>query len=165
MTNQHHDHRPGASRLLRARHFPILIVALIALQRDAIVSLAQTPVRDPRPGVEAPTGTCSLSGSVIDSDKSPIRRATVSIEGDMRVSQTVVTDDEGRFALTNLPAGRFTVTADKAGYPSMAYGAKRPNRAGAGILLREGQAASNIVLTLTRGAVITGTVYDDHGQP
>lgn len=165
MTNQHDDHRAGASRLLRARHFPLLIVVLIAIQREGIASLAQTPVRDPRPGVEAPTGTCSLSGSVIDSDKNPVRRATVSIEGDMRVSQTIVTDDEGRFALTNLPAGRFTVTADKAGYPSMAYGAKRPNRAGAGILLREGQAASNIVLTLARGAVITGTVYDDHGQP
>ncbi len=165
MTNQHDDPRPGASRLLRARRFPILIVALIAFQRESTVSLAQTPVRDPRPGVEAPTGTCSLSGRVIDSDKNPVRRATVSIEGDMRLSQAIVTDDEGRFAFAHLPAGRFTVTADKAGYPSMAYGAKLPHRAGAGILLSEGQAVSNIVLTLAQGAVITGTVYDDHGQP
>jgi len=150
---------------LTACRFLILLVMLIAIQREGTVSLAQTPVRDPRPGVEEPTGTSSLSGSVMDSDKNPVRRATVSIEGDMRVSQTRVTDEEGRFAFSNLPAGRFTVTADKAGYPSMAYGAKRPHRAGAGILLGEGQAAANVVLTLARGAVMTGTVYDDHGQP
>jgi hypothetical protein len=165
MTNQHDDHRPGASRLSKACSFLLLIEALIAFQLGGTVSLAQTPVRDPRPGVEEPIGTSTLSGKVIDSDKNPVRRATVSIEGDMHVSQTMVTDDEGRFALANLPAGRFTVTADKAGYPSMAYGAKRPNRAGAGILLGEGQTAANLVLTLARGAVITGTVYDDHGQP
>jgi hypothetical protein len=157
MTNQH--------PVFTARHFLILTVALIAFQREGTTSLAQTPVRDPRPGVEAPTGTSSLSGSVIDSDKNPVRRATVSIEGDMRVSQTRVTDDEGHFAFTDLPAGRFAVTADKAGYPSMAYGAKRPHRAGAGILLSEGHATTNIVLTLARGAVMTGTVYDEHGQP
>jgi len=165
MTNPHDDHRPGASPLLKACRFLILVVAWIAIQRGGTVSLAQTPVRDPRPGVEAPTGTSSLSGTVIDSDKKAVRRATVAIEGDMHVSQTMVTDDEGRFTFTHLPTGRFTVTADKAGYPSMAYGAKRPHRAGAGIVLSEGQPATNIVLTLARGAVITGTVYDEHGQP
>ena len=74
MTYRHDDHRPGARPLFKVRLSLILIVALIAFQREGAVSLAQAPVRDPRPGVEEPTGTSSLSGSVIDSDTNPLRR-------------------------------------------------------------------------------------------
>jgi hypothetical protein len=127
---------------------------------------AQTPARDQRDQpVVVPTGTGSLAGIVIDSDKSPVHRASVSIVGDMHVSLTTVTDDSGRFLFADLPTGRFTVTAAKGGYPSMSYGAKRSDRPGAGILLAEGESMKGVVLTLARGAVVTGTVFDAHGQP
>jgi uncharacterized protein (DUF2141 family) len=102
---------------------------------------------------------------VTDDAKQPVRHATVEITGDMRLSRSIVTDDAGRFAFVDLPKGRFTITASKAGYPRMSYGASRPNRTGSGLLIAEGQHVTTIALTLSRGAVITGTVYDDHGQP
>jgi hypothetical protein len=125
---------------------------------------AQTPARDV-PAAPVPVGSALLAGVVVDVEKKPLRRASVSVSGDMRLNRTTVTDDAGRFAFGDLPAGRFTITASKGGYPPVSYGATRPYRTGSGILLKEGQQVSNIVLTLPKGAVMTGTVFDDRGQP
>lgn len=129
-----------------------------------VVASAQTPVRDGQP-VVAPVGTASLAGVVRDADRQPVRRALVSIAGDIRLNRSTVTDDQGRFAFADLPAGRFTITASKAGYPPMSYGATRPYRTGSGVLLTDGQREERIELTLARGAVLTGTVFDGDGQP
>ena len=79
---------------------------------------AQAPPRDV-PSVPPPTGTAGLAGVVKDLDGSPVRRATVKIAGDMRLDRLTVADDEGKFAFDGLPAGRFTITALKAGYPDI----------------------------------------------
>jgi hypothetical protein len=132
-----------------------------------VVALAgpQTPARDAAAAPPAPVGTASLSGVVKDADGNPLRRTSVSISGDMRLDRETITDDAGRFAFSALPAGRFTITATKAGYPPMSYGARRPYRAGSGVMLADGQQAGDLVLTLARGAVLAGTMFDDHGQP
>jgi protocatechuate 3,4-dioxygenase beta subunit len=115
--------------------------------------------------IAPPSGTGGLGGIVKDQDGNPVRRCTVTIIGDMRLERTTVADDEGRFSFTSLPSGRFTITAKKAGYPEMSYGAKRPFRTGSGVFLQDGQQVRDLALTLARGATLTGTVYDDHGQP
>lgn len=136
-----------------------------ALAMAAAPRAPQTPARDASALASVPIGTAGISGVVLDDANQPIRRATVEITGDMRLTRSTVADDGGRFSFTNLPKGRFTVTASKSGYPQMSYGASRPYRTGSGLLLAAGQQATNIVLKLARGAVITGVVYDDHGQP
>jgi len=78
---------------------------------------------------------------------------------------SAITDDGGRFSIDGLPAGRFTITATTAGSPSVSYGANRPNRPGAGLLLTDGQQVTDLALTLARGGVLSGTVFDEHGQP
>jgi protocatechuate 3,4-dioxygenase beta subunit len=125
---------------------------------------AQTPIRDGAPPA-VPAGSGALAGMVRDDLNRLIRRATVAINGDMRLQRSTITDDEGRFSFSNLPAGRFTITVSKPGYPTMSYGAQRPNRPGAGVLVGDGQQIQNIVVTLPRGAVLSGTVFDPHGQP
>jgi protocatechuate 3,4-dioxygenase beta subunit len=139
---------------------------LAACLFTCIVALAgpQTPARDAAAAPPVP-GTASLSGVVKDADGNPLRRASVSISGDMRLDRETITDDAGRFAFSALPAGRFTITATKAGYPPMSYGARRPYRTGSGVLLADGQQAGDLVLTLARGAVLAGTMFDDRGQP
>ena len=108
-------------------------VALGLTPGDLATARAQTPARDQRSQpVVVPTGTGSLGGTILDTDKNPVARATVAIAGDMPLSRTGITDAAGRFLFTDLPAGRFTVTAEKGGYPSVSYGATRPNRPGAG---------------------------------
>ena len=126
---------------------------------------AQTPVRDVGKPTPPPTGASRISGIVKDQAGQPVRRARVSIIGDMRLDRMTVTDEEGRFAFASLPSGRFTVSAEKAGYPPVSFGAKRAYRPGAGLFLQEGEHASDVVLTLARGAVLTGTVYDEEGAP
>ena len=126
---------------------------------------AQTPARDVAKAIPPPTGAARMSGTVKDQTGQPVRRARVTISGDMRLDRMTVTDDEGRFAFASLPTGRFTVSAEKTGYPQVSHGAKRAYRPGAGLFLQEGENASDVALTLARGAVLTGTVYDEEGAP
>jgi hypothetical protein len=138
---------------------------LVALLAAAAIATAttQSQVRDAA-GLEAPSGTARLSGVVLSVGE-PLARATVSIAGDVRLNLATVTDASGRFSFEGLPAGRFTITAAKGGYPPMSYGATRSYRAGSGVLLSDGQAIDDIVLRLARGAVLTGTVFDEQGEP
>jgi protocatechuate 3,4-dioxygenase beta subunit len=126
---------------------------------------AQAQVRDAAKSVPPPSGKGRISGSVTDERGEPVKRAAIRISGDMRLDRMTMSDDQGRFNLVDLPAGRFSVTASKAGYPQVSYGAKRPFRPGAGVFLEEGEHASDIPLVLARGAVLTGTVYDENGSP
>lgn len=125
----------------------------------------QAPARDAGQSFAPPAGTAAISGTVKDEAGTPVRRATVTIEGDMRLTRSTLTDNKGRFGLSELPTGRFTVTAEKAGYPPVSYGASRPNRAGAGVFLKDGQHVTDVALTLAHGVVLTGTVYDELGAP
>jgi uncharacterized protein (DUF2141 family) len=77
--------------------------------------------------------TASLAGIVVAGGESgqALRRAEVSVssaEDSVRIS--AITDDQGRFAFSNLPAGRYTVSASKPAYLTSAYGARRPGRPG-----------------------------------
>ena len=140
---------------------PLLAAGLVTLS----LSQTQVPARDASAVPAPPTGTGVMSGVVRDEGDKPVRRATVTITGDMRLERMTISDDAGRFSFDQLPAGRYTVTVEKEGYPSMSYGAKRPFRAGSGLSLDDGQALKDVVLKLARGAVLTGIVYDEVGQP
>jgi hypothetical protein len=142
------------------------MIARVVLAALSVVALtaAQAPPRDGGPAA-VPIGTGRISGVVQDDAERPIRRARVALSGDMRLQRRTITDDQGRFAFDTLPPGRFTLTAFKPAYPTASYGARRPNRPGAGLFLDPGEEASGLVITLPRGAVIAGTVYDAHGQP
>ena len=145
-----------------------LTAGLAIYGATALVSgqIAQQPVRDSRMG---PTlGTAGLAGMVLtdDSSSQPVRRARVAIAGaDGQAVQTAYTDEAGRFSVRGLPAGRYTVTATRPSYVRAAYGAKRFDRPGTPITVAEGQVLSNVVLKMTRGAVISGTIVDELGQP
>ena len=126
---------------------------------------AQTPPRSILQSVPPPIGTADIAGVVKDPDGNVVRRATVKIAGDMQLERLTVADDEGQFEFGGLPAGRFTITAHKAGYPERSYGASRPYRAGSGVLLTDGLHVHDLVVTLAKGAVIAGTVFDQRGEP
>ena len=64
-----------------------------------------------------------------------------------------------------LPAGRYTLTASKAGYVGLSYGQRRPLQAGTPLQLADGQELKAIDFRLPRGSAITGHVYDENGDP
>jgi hypothetical protein len=57
----------------------------------------------------------SISGIVKDVDDNPITNATVILVG---TTHTAVTDENGEFTLSNVPAGIYNLTVDKVGYQS-----------------------------------------------
>ena len=122
----------------------------------------------PRDAESRPTaGTGAISGVVVtdETPPQPVRRAVVTLTGaDLRPSRGAISDDEGRFTIRNLPAGRFVLTAMRPSFITSAYGAKRPGRPGTPVWLTAGQ-TQNVVVRLWRGAVIAGVLRDDAGEP
>ncbi|HEY7475881.1 MAG TPA: carboxypeptidase-like regulatory domain-containing protein [Vicinamibacterales bacterium] len=140
-----------------------LPLAVVLLPVLAIAQ--QTPVRDAE--VRPTTGTASISGVVVtdETPPQPARRVVVTLTGaELRPSRGAITDDEGRFALAGLPAGRFTLTAMRPGFVTSAYGAKRPGRPGTAVTLTAGQ-AQQVTVRLWRAAVIAGVLRDETGEP
>lgn len=126
--------------------------------------LVSAPVASQGPGS---AGTGSIAGRVVVDDTGrPLRGARVSVEGaSLRAPRAVITNDEGRFAFTGLPAGEFTVAASKVGYVTWTHGQTKPSRPGTRVRVAEGGRVEGLVLRLPRGAVITGTIRDEAGDP
>src|SRR5690606_37479173 len=102
--------------------------------RDSAGQVAGQIVAQPpggrRPGVVQPprdtgaapeTGTARLQGVVVGGEAGqPLRRAIVRISGEgIREGRVTTTDAEGRWELAELPAGRYTLMASKAGYVTL----------------------------------------------
>lgn len=113
------------------------------------------------------TGTGGISGTVVLADSSrPVRRARVTLNGaEVRVTKTTVSDDQGNFTFSELPAGRYTLSASKPGYVNATYGQKKPGRPGTQIQLIDTQKLTNLKLPLPKGGVLTGVVLDENGEP
>jgi hypothetical protein len=143
-----------------------------ALVVAAILATGQirTPPRDTRakPPAPRPAGSARLSGVVVldGPTPAPVRRALVTITAAELLSPlSAVTDDEGRFTLGDLPAGRFTVTAERKPFLTASYGATRFGDAGTPIAVAAGQHAADLKIVLARGAVLTGSIVDITGEP
>jgi len=117
--------------------------------------------------IQPATGTAMIIGQVVTGDTgTPVRRARVNLSGtELRGQRSTMTDDEGRFVFTQIPAGRYTMTSSKAGFVSIAYGAKSAGRAGTPIQLADGQKLESKPISMPKGGVVTGVVMDEYGEP
>jgi hypothetical protein len=116
----------------------------------------------------APRPSGAIAGTLISADLGlPVRRAQVRlVSASPRVTRTGTTDANGRFAFGDLPAADYTLSAAKAGYLEMVYGARRPGArvAGTPIRLAAGEKLDTIALRIPRGGVISGNVVDEFGD-
>ena len=145
-----------------------LVVVLVMVTTFAAGAAAQTPVvplRD-RP-TPAATGTGRIRRRVVAADTgAPLRRAQVRLASwELRVFRTVSTDAEGRFDVTDLPAGSYSLTVTRNGYASLQFGQQRPFEGGRVLELKNGQLMDRIDFALPRASVITGRVTDQLGEP
>lgn len=74
-----------------------------------------------------------------------------------------LTDSEGRYRLTNVPAGGYRISAYAPAYVVKTEGIQS-SWLGRTLSVSEGEAVEGIDFTLTRGAVITGRVTDSSGR-
>ena len=146
-----------------------------------LTAAAFAQVRDTRPPTPPPApqqqardvakpaaGKGTLSGTVVTDEQTPqpIKRAQITLTNtDMTVTRTTFTSESGKFTITGLPAGRYTLAASKAPYLRTNYGAKRSDRPGTPITLKEAEQMPDLTLRMTRGAVLSGTITDENGAP
>lgn len=147
----------------------LTIVAFLALTVSSrpTTSLAQQPSA-------MGEGTGSIAGRVTAADSGkPIRGALVQITIYNNMSgrfRSVLTDAQGRYELTKLPAGQYNIAAQAGRYLRMEYGQKRPGPAGLlnpsqSIALAEAQAFTTADFALTPYSAIEGNVVDEFGEP
>ena len=116
---------------------------------------------------ERPAGTAILRGRVLTAGTgTPVRRAQVrAVSSETRDTRLVTTDAQGAFEFRDFPAGRWNVTASKAGFVTMRFGQRRPSEAGRPIEVADAQVMERVNFSLPRGAAITGRVLDEFGDP
>jgi protocatechuate 3,4-dioxygenase beta subunit len=121
------------------------------------------PTRDARPA----TGRSTIRGHIVAADSGqPVRRATVRITApELRVPRSMVTDANGQYEFAQLPAGRYSINASKNVFVSWSYGQTQPASPGRPVVLADNQTVDNLNISLPRGAVLTGRVTDEFGDP
>lgn len=138
--------------------------------------LQQTPQRDaPARPTTQPVGTASVSGVVLtDGDTpQPVRFASVVLsEGLLSLPRIVVSDEEGRFTIADLPEGSYTLTTQKPAWVPLASSVRTGqgvNQGGIGqgvpVAVKAGEAVRGITLRMAKGAVISGVVRLPGGRP
>jgi Carboxypeptidase regulatory-like domain len=76
-------------------------------------------------------------------------------------SYSAMTDGDGRYRITGLPAGTFTLEAQLPAYVDEKKSGSRQRS----ITLDRGEQVENVDLSLVRGGVITGRITDSKGNP
>jgi len=144
-----------------------MIPRAIALLLTFIATPALAQQQAARDATRPATGTATIAGVVLadDTEHRPIRRARVTLtSSELPVGQTAITGDDGAFAFHGLPPGRYMLAPYKESYVSIAYGATRPSRPGAALVVGNGE-TKRVSLRLMKGSVITGTILNLDGSP
>ena len=158
----------------------VMIAASARCSRKGPAAAARWPAAAGRAGTRAAADARAAASASMRrearrscADKS-WRRTTVRRSGarrcavtspDAREGRVATTDQQGRFEIKELPAGRYTMTASKGGFVSLQYGQRRPSESGTPIELGDGQTMEKIAIALPRGSVLGGRITDEFGEP
>jgi protocatechuate 3,4-dioxygenase beta subunit len=136
-----------------------------------VISIQQFPATPgfPAPRRDSPlkVGTARIRGRVVAADTGePLRKAQVrAMSPELRESRLATTDREGLYEVAELPAGRYQLMASKGSFVQLQYGQTRPFEPGKPLEIADGQTIEHVDFGLPRGAVITGRVVDEFGEP
>jgi len=126
---------------------------------------AAMPPRD-RPAAQ--TGAAVIRGRVLAADTGkPLRRARITVTAPELAGEprTTSTGMDGRYELTDLPAGRYTVRVNRSGYLQLLYGQRRPLEQGKPLQLADKQTIDNVDFALPRAGLVRGQILDELSEP
>jgi len=141
--------------------------AIVLLCVGIAAAQSQPPARDPSRAPREGTGV--IRGRVVRADTGePLRRVQVRVDEwsakDQGGPVSTMTDAEGRYELTQLPAGSYQLKATRGGFVEVSYGQRRPFERGRPLELSEGAVLEKIDFALPPGGVVTGRVVDEVGE-
>jgi hypothetical protein len=135
----------------------LVLTVVLASPAAVAAQQARAPRADPM--------TASIKGMITASDTgAPVRGAEIRLSSRSGLNRLVTTDGDGLYAVTDLPAGEYRLTASRSGFTSLVYGQRRPLEAPVPIDLSVG-ATFTANVALIRGGAIQGRVVDEFGEP
>jgi len=147
-----------------------LVGAIFAIVLLAPAALAQNESPQKTQPQYKPEQLCTVEGAVVQSTNGePAKKVVVTltdfvVHGQMS-QHSAMADANGHFIFQGVAPGKYTMQAGGGSYPFQVYSqGERENRPKI-ITLEPGQHLKDILFKLAPGAVITGTVYDDDGDP
>jgi carboxypeptidase family protein len=144
----------------------VVRAAALLVLASGLSLTAQQPARDVSHPKTTDHGNGSLRGRVIAADSGlPLRNARVTLTSDDGQLPSVLTDGAGRFVVESLMPAAYIVTADKAGYATARFGARKAADAALRVDVTDGAVVDGIDIQMLRAAAITGRVVDDLGDP
>ena len=138
--------------------------AVLCLVAVLVVSTgrAQPPARD----ASTPAGTAAIRGRITDAAGRPLSRVDVRVASATGPgASAAMTAADGRYEISGLAAGTYTVIATKPNYVRSSWGEQRPEGPGQRFALADGERRESIDLRLTRAAAMTGRIVDEFGDP
>jgi len=117
--------------------------------------------------------TCAISGIVVDEMSGrPVAQAKIFARSDETNDQDEplpairrLSDVNGHFCFERLTPDSYTITANKAGYLDMKYGAQHPNSPALPVDVEANRPVPPLLIKMTPQAVISGVVTDSDGDP
>jgi hypothetical protein len=160
------------SMILRAsRILALLLVGATSvaprLSAAQVPTLPATQPAQPRDAAPAVKGTAAILGRVTNLETGgPLRRAVIRISSPKLPSERrVSTNSDGRYEVRDLPAGDYSLKAERGGYLTLAHGQRRPGELGKRLRIGQGETLKAIDFALPRMGVISGRVVDETGEP
>jgi uncharacterized protein (DUF2141 family) len=149
---------------MRLREFVAIAIVATATSWGLVAQVSRDSGATPP---SATTGTGLIMGTVtMAGSGQPVEGVRVTLNGvELRGSRSALTNDDGQFVFSELPAGSFTVRATLTGHISGTYGQKQPGKPGTSIVLAAGQQLKNASFEIAKGGVISGSVFDEKSRP
>ena len=152
-----------------------VVGALLTALLVSVVSSTQTP--SPVPGLPSPPrdtsalppapATAIIRGHVYDaSNGRPLRKVQVrAVASELRENRLAITDNSGAYEIKSLAAARYQLSAQKGSFVTLQYGQTRPFEQGKPLEVHDAQVIDKVDFSLPHGAVVTGRVVDEAGEP
>jgi hypothetical protein len=132
-----------------------ILLALVSVSVASGIAQQQAsrPARDNQQSRTQAQPTAVIAGRVLTVDTGrPVKHARVTVSAGGRQSRATTTDDQGRFRITDLAAGGYTVTGSRTGFVDAVYGQRRPLQPGTPVQLPMARKSRRSICVLSAAA-------------